>query len=83
MADAADKVFRSTVEVLAQVREALACSATGSPDRVRTQLGTLIDTFQPDELMITGMIHDHAARLRSFEIAAEILQEMRLQPEAA
>ena len=69
--------------VLAQVREALACSATGSPDRVRQQLGTLIDTFQPDELMITGMIHDHAARLRSFEIAAEILTEMREQPAAA
>ena len=69
--------------VLAQVREALSCSATGSPDRVRQQLGTLIDTFQPDELMVTGMIHDHTARLRSFEIAAEILTDMRSQAAAA
>jgi hypothetical protein len=23
--------------------------------------------------MVTGMIHDHAARLRSFEIASEVL----------
>ena len=51
--------------------------ATGSAATVREQLGTLIDTFRPDELMITGMIHDHSARVRSFGIAAEVLTELR------
>lgn len=69
--------------VMEQVEQALSCSATGSPDTVKTQLRALIDTFQPDELMITGMIHDHSARVRSFEIAAEILTDMRKTQQAA
>jgi hypothetical protein len=32
--------------------------------------------------MITGMIHDHAARMRSFAIAAEVLHDLR-RPAAA
>ncbi|MFP1644754.1 LLM class flavin-dependent oxidoreductase [Pontitalea aquivivens] len=62
--------------VMAQVRQALSCSATGAAATVRDQLGALIDTFRPDELMITGMIHDHTARVRSFEIAADVLTEL-------
>ncbi|MDO6589372.1 alkane 1-monooxygenase [Loktanella sp. D2R18] len=63
--------------VLAQVNAALGCSATGGPDRLRAQLHALIETYQPDELMVTGMIHDHTARLRSFEIAAQVLTDLR------
>ena len=63
-------------EVKAQVAGALACSATGSRETVRRQLGDLVEAFQPDELMVTGTIHDHAARIRSFEIAADVLREM-------
>lgn len=62
--------------ILAQVRQALSCSATGAPATVREQLAALIDTFRPDELMITGMIHDHTARVRSFEIAADVLTDL-------
>lgn len=69
--------------VLSGVQEALSCSATGSPATVRDQLRQLISTYQPDELMVTGMIHDHAARLRSFEIAAEVLGELREEAIAA
>ncbi|CUH39135.1 Alkanal monooxygenase alpha chain [Jannaschia seosinensis] len=61
--------------VMAQVEQALSCSATGSPATVRKQLGAIIEAFQPDELMVTGMIHDHTARVRSFEIAAEVLAD--------
>ncbi|MCG3267852.1 LLM class flavin-dependent oxidoreductase [Yoonia sp. I 8.24] len=63
--------------VLAQVNAALGCSATGEPDTLRAQLRALTDTYQPDELMVTGMIHDHTARLRSFEIAAQVLTDLR------
>jgi luciferase family oxidoreductase group 1 len=69
--------------VLAQVEQALSCSATGSAATVRTRLRTIIDTWQPDELMITGMIHDPDARLRSFEIAAGILSDLRDTPATA
>jgi hypothetical protein len=40
-------------------------------------LARIIDAHQPDELMVTGMIHDHAARVRSFEIAAEALRSLQ------
>ncbi|TFL18895.1 LLM class flavin-dependent oxidoreductase [Jannaschia formosa] len=62
--------------VMAGVEQALSCSATGSAATVRQRFRTLIDTFQPDELMVTGMIHDHGARVRSFEIAAEVLADL-------
>lgn len=63
-------------QVMAVVEEALSVSAIGSPDTVHTQLKQIIDRYQPDELMVTGMIHDHAARLRSFSIAAEALKDL-------
>lgn len=69
--------------VQAQVGQALACSATGSKATIRGQLRQIIESFHPDELIITSMIHDHGARLRSFEIAAEVLSEMIAQPVAA
>lgn len=62
--------------VLAQVEQALSCSATGSPETVQRELGGIIEKYQPDELILTGMIHDHTARVRSFEIAAEALKNL-------
>ena len=63
-------------EMLAMVDRALACSATGSPGTVEREIGAFIARYQPDELILTGQIHDHAARLRSFEIASEVLSEL-------
>jgi luciferase family oxidoreductase group 1 len=59
--------------VLSGVNEALSVSATGSPDTVRRELAQIVERYAPDEVIITGQIHDHSARLRSFEIAAEAL----------
>ncbi|MGY9049005.1 hypothetical protein P775_13210 [Puniceibacterium antarcticum] len=59
---------------LPAVNEALRITAVGGPDTVRRQLGDLIAQHRPDEIILTGQIHDHAARLHSFEIAAEALQ---------
>ena len=69
--------------VMAQVQQALSCSATGSATTIRRQLSELINAFQPDELMITGMIHDQAARIRSFEITADVLADMREKAKVA
>ncbi|WP_322892768.1 MULTISPECIES: LLM class flavin-dependent oxidoreductase [unclassified Yoonia] len=68
--------------VMAQVQQALSISATGSPATVKAKLRDLIATYQPDELMVTGMIHDAGARIRSFQIAADVLQDLR-QPALA
>ncbi|WP_417711317.1 LLM class flavin-dependent oxidoreductase [Roseibium aggregatum] len=62
--------------VLAQVEHALSCSATGSPATIRDQLSAIITRYQPDELMITGMIHDHGARVKSFQLAADVLKDL-------
>ncbi len=58
------------------VDEAMRISAIGTRDQVRDQLATLIDRYQPDEVILTGQIHDHAARLHSFELAAEAMQSL-------
>ena len=61
-------------QVMAGVEEALSCAAIGSPATVKARLATLIDRYKPDEILLTGMIHDHKARLNSFEIAAQAMQ---------
>ncbi|MHA7875985.1 LLM class flavin-dependent oxidoreductase [Roseivivax sp.] len=65
----------------AQVDAALSVSATGTPAQVEAQLSELIARHQPDEVILTGQIHDHGTRLRSFEIAAEAMS--RITREAA
>ncbi|CAM4380991.1 LLM class flavin-dependent oxidoreductase [Palleronia rufa] len=60
-------------EMRRMVDHALRVSAVGSPETVQCALAALVARHRPDELIITGQIHDHAARLRSFEIAAEAL----------
>jgi luciferase family oxidoreductase group 1 len=56
----------------ALLADVLQCSAIGSPGTVRQALTAFIDRTRPDELMITAQIFDHSARLRSYEIAADI-----------
>ncbi|KCZ93436.1 LLM class flavin-dependent oxidoreductase [Hyphomonas johnsonii] len=63
-------------DILAQIHQALSCSAVGSPATVKRQLESIINKHKPDELMVTGTIHDHAARVRSFETVAGILSEL-------
>ncbi|MDB2551377.1 LLM class flavin-dependent oxidoreductase [Paracoccus sp. (in: a-proteobacteria)] len=58
------------------VDQALRISAVGDADQMRDQLGALIAAHKPDEVILTGQIHDHAARLRSFEIASEVMQSL-------
>jgi luciferase family oxidoreductase group 1 len=68
--------------LLAQVDRALSCSATGSPASVRAALAGFVAQHAPDEMILTGQIHDHAARLRSFEIAAEAMRSLDAVPAA-
>jgi luciferase family oxidoreductase group 1 len=55
----------------ATLDEVLTFSAIGSPETVRRALEAIIRSTNADELMLTSMAFDQAARLRSYEIAAE------------
>ncbi len=61
----------------ALLQSVLSCAAIGSPATVREKLQAFIDQTQVDELMITAQIYDHAARLRSYEIAADLRASLR------
>ncbi|MCB1398268.1 MAG: LLM class flavin-dependent oxidoreductase [Rhodobacter sp.] len=63
-------------QVRAQVDHALSVSATGGPETIRARLELMIEAYQPDELILTGAIHDPAARIRSYEIGAEVLKTL-------
>ena len=52
--------------------QVLSCSAIGSPATVRNALTAFIARSGADELMIASSIFDHQARLRSYELVAEI-----------
>ncbi len=60
----------------AQAMRMLSCSFVGSPDTVRAGLDKFIEQTGADELIVSGPIYDHAARLRSFEIAAALSAEL-------
>ena len=49
----------------------LARSFVGSPETVRAGLDQLVAEIQPDELIVAAAIHDHAARIRSYELLAD------------
>jgi luciferase family oxidoreductase group 1 len=63
---------------LAATEQALAFSAIGSAETVRRKLGRILELTGADELILTGQIYDHKARLRSFEIGAELRQRLPL-----
>ena len=51
--------------------------SSGDPEQVRTQLVDMASLLQVEELMIVTIVHDHHARLRSYELLA---QAFELQP---
>ena len=56
----------------AMLDNALACSIVGGPDTVRDGLRRFTETLGADALMVTAQIFDHAARMRSFQLLAEV-----------
>jgi luciferase family oxidoreductase group 1 len=59
-------------EERALLDEILSCSFIGAPETVRRGLDAFVARTGADELMVTAQIHDHAARRRSFELAARV-----------
>jgi luciferase family oxidoreductase group 1 len=52
------------------ISHSLACSFIGSAATIASRLHDFVAETKPDELMIAAHLHDHSARLRSFEIIA-------------
>jgi luciferase family oxidoreductase group 1 len=51
----------------------LKCSFVGSAETVRTGLKEFVRESGVDELIVASAVYDHSARLRSYEILAELL----------
>ncbi|WP_043115619.1 LLM class flavin-dependent oxidoreductase [Pseudacidovorax intermedius] len=56
----------------------LSCAAIGTRETVRAGLQDFVDRTGVQEVIVASGIYDHAARLRSYEIAAEAARELRL-----
>ena len=72
----------------AQLDGVLGHAIVGSAETIRGRLEAFIERRGADELIVASQIYDHAARLRSYEIAAAVRGELRLastraQPGAA
>ena len=53
-----------------RVSQMLSRSFVGSPHTVRSGLERFVEETGADELILAAAIHDHGARLRSYELAA-------------
>ena len=65
------------------MEQALAYAVVGAPDAVEEGLKAVIAETKADELMVTAQIYDHVARLRSFEIAADVRDRIASERSAA
>ena len=57
---------------LALIHKAMRHSFVGSPSTVGKSLGEFIARYQPDEVIVTSQIFDHAARMKSFELLSQV-----------
>ncbi len=60
----------------AYVRRMTEFSAVGGPGTLRKALKVILDMTEADELVATAHIYNHEARLRSFEIAADVFKDI-------
>ncbi|MDM7459088.1 MAG: LLM class flavin-dependent oxidoreductase [Paracoccus sp. (in: a-proteobacteria)] len=58
------------------VDRALRVSAIGTAAELRDQISRIVRRYAPDEVILTSQIHDHGARMHSFRIAAEVMQDI-------
>jgi luciferase family oxidoreductase group 1 len=54
------------------LQQALSCAVVGAPQSVERGLAAFIKRTGTDEIMVSSNIFDHAARVRSFEITAQV-----------
>ncbi len=70
--DTMDGLWSAPEEAMVQSR--MAEAIVGGPDTVRRKLTAFLQETKADELIFACDLYDHADRLRSFQIAAEVLR---------
>jgi luciferase family oxidoreductase group 1 len=63
----------------AMASQSLLCTAVGSAATVERKLQKFIEVTEPDELLVTGLMYNQNARLRSYEITAQVRQRISLE----
>ncbi|WP_050181662.1 LLM class flavin-dependent oxidoreductase [Domibacillus robiginosus] len=61
----------------AALQQQLGSSIVGGPETIKKKLADFIEETDADEVMINAQIYDHQARLRSFELAADVLRSLK------
>ncbi len=61
----------------AQASRMLACAFVGAPATIQPELQRFLAETAADELIVAAAIYDHEARVRSYEILAEVREAMR------
>jgi luciferase family oxidoreductase group 1 len=64
--------FLADPRIAGMLQSALSAAVAGSPETVKRGVGDFIARHQPDEIMVTAQVFDHAARKRSFEILKNV-----------
>jgi len=67
------RAHRYSEAELDQLRRYRRAQVIGDPDQVRAELTELVARTGADEVMVMTMVHDHAERLRSYELLARAL----------
>ncbi len=77
--------YGETLEPAARhmLADALRCSVVGGPQAVRDGVAAFAARTGADEVMVTGQIHDPAARVRSFQITADAFRALETAPARA
>lgn len=68
--DSMDEIW--TAQEKAMVESRVGGSIIGSRETVKAKLDQVLSETNADEIMVNAMVYDHEARLRSYEIVAEV-----------
>lgn len=69
-------------ELRSAVQQMLSCTFIGSKESLFNQLSTFAESTEIDELMVSSNIFDENARLQSYDILKEVIDEINNLPQA-
>jgi luciferase family oxidoreductase group 1 len=58
-----------------QINQMLACTFVGSKELVKEDMESFLAQTKVDEIMVSAHIYDHQAKLRSYELFAELMRD--------
>lgn len=61
------------------VEQMLSCSFIGSKAKIKEELTDFLEEIEADEIMMASYVYDHGERLKSHQLFAEMMQEIKLK----